>query len=101
MFGHLTQLGRRAGRGGLLQRLLVGLLGLLTGLALVPPAAGAEGPPAPAAEQQVLTWKAGNSVTEYLEAPETAVAGPATVVFDNSVEAGNTTGMPHTLTFDT
>ncbi|TWH26564.1 Ig-like protein group 3 [Isoptericola variabilis J7] len=57
-----------------------------------------------AAEQsaeQVLTWTANNSVTAYASAPATAVAGPATIVFDNSVTAGNTIGMSHTLTFDT
>ncbi|WDV57023.1 DUF1080 domain-containing protein [Streptomyces coeruleorubidus] len=55
---------------------------------------------APAAEQ-VLTWTAGNDIDKYLSAPKTAVAGTATIVFDNSVAAGNTTGMPHTLTFVT
>src|SRR5699024_10579798 len=41
------------------------------------------------------------SVTEYLSAPETAEAGTATIVFSNTREDGNTTGMSHTLTFDT
>ncbi len=80
-------------RRGTLRRIAVALLGALAGLALVPSAASAQ--------DQVLTWTSGNSVSEYLTAPETAVAGTATVIFDNSVEAGNTTGMPHTLTFDT
>jgi hypothetical protein len=53
------------------------------------------------AAEQVLTWTANNSVTEYSSAPATAVAGPATIVFDNSRAAGNTIGMSHTLTFDT
>ncbi|MGK5691762.1 OmpL47-type beta-barrel domain-containing protein [Streptomyces sp. URMC 128] len=55
---------------------------------------------APAAEQ-VLTWTAGNDIDKYLSAPKTAVAGSATIVFENSVATGNTTGMPHTLTFVT
>lgn len=55
---------------------------------------------APAAEQ-VLTWTAGNDIDKYLSAPQTAVAGQATIVFENSVATGNTTGMPHTLTFVT
>ncbi|WP_184590144.1 OmpL47-type beta-barrel domain-containing protein [Streptomyces violarus] len=55
---------------------------------------------APAAEQ-VLTWTAGNDIDKYLSAPKTAVAGTATIVFENSVATGNTTGMPHTLTFVT
>ncbi|MYV45315.1 hypothetical protein GT031_06785 [Streptomyces sp. SID2888] len=36
----------------------------------------------------------------YTSAPTTAVAGPATIVFENSAATGNTTGLPHTLTFD-
>ncbi|MDQ0752735.1 plastocyanin [Streptomyces africanus] len=55
---------------------------------------------APAAEQ-VLTWTAGNDIDKYLSAPKTAVAGSATIVFENSAATGNTTGMPHTLTFVT
>ncbi|MBV7694327.1 OmpL47-type beta-barrel domain-containing protein [Streptomyces sp. TRM70350] len=53
------------------------------------------------AAAQVLTWTAGNDIDKYLSAPTTAVAGPATIVFENSVATGNTTGMPHTLTFVT
>ncbi|PWI08483.1 glycosyl hydrolase [Streptomyces sp. NWU339] len=53
------------------------------------------------AADQVLTWTAGNDIDKYLSAPATAVAGPATIVFENSVATGNTTGMPHTLTFVT
>jgi plastocyanin len=49
---------------------------------------------------QVLTWTAGDDYTKYTSAPVTAVAGPATIVFENSAATGNTTGMPHTLTFD-
>ncbi|MFJ9198730.1 OmpL47-type beta-barrel domain-containing protein [Streptomyces flaveolus] len=53
------------------------------------------------AAEQVLTWTAGDDITKYASAPETAVAGPATIVFENSAATGNTTGMPHTLTFVT
>lgn len=53
------------------------------------------------AAAQVLTWTADDSITGYKSAPATAVAGPATIVFENSTATGNTTGMPHTLTFDT
>ncbi|TXS44908.1 OmpL47-type beta-barrel domain-containing protein [Streptomyces sp. t39] len=49
---------------------------------------------------QVLTWTAGDPIDRYLTFPTTAVAGPTTIVFENSTATGNTTGMPHTLTFD-
>ncbi|MEU0303959.1 family 16 glycoside hydrolase [Streptomyces sp. NPDC006175] len=52
-----------------------------------------------AAAGQVLTWTAGDPIDHYLSAPETAVAGAATIVFENSEATGNTTSMPHTLTF--
>jgi plastocyanin len=52
------------------------------------------------AAAQVLTWTAGDDITKYLTAPRTAVAGPTTLVFENSRATGNTMGMPHTLTFD-
>ncbi|MFF9070461.1 OmpL47-type beta-barrel domain-containing protein [Streptomyces sp. NPDC014891] len=52
------------------------------------------------AAAQVLTWKAGDPIDHYLEFPTTATAGPTTIVFENSTTTGNTTGMPHTLTFD-
>ncbi|MGW6205768.1 OmpL47-type beta-barrel domain-containing protein [Streptomyces sp. NPDC055089] len=55
--------------------------------------------PAAAAADQVLTWTAGNAIDHYLSAPKKAVAGKATIVFENSEATGNTTGMPHTLTF--
>lgn len=54
-----------------------------------------------AAATQVLTWTADDSINGYKSAPTTAVSGPATIVFENSTATGNTTGMPHTLTFDT
>ncbi|MEV3987954.1 family 16 glycoside hydrolase [Streptomyces sp. NPDC049837] len=53
-----------------------------------------------AAAEQVLTWTAGDPIDRYLTFPATAVAGPTTIVFENSTATGNTTGMPHTLTFD-
>ncbi|CAM5641702.1 glycosyl hydrolase [Streptomyces purpurascens] len=61
----------------------------------------ASGQPEAKAAEQVLTWTAGNDIDKYLSAPKTAVAGTATIVFENSVATGNTTGMPHTLTFVT
>ncbi|MFD3496786.1 OmpL47-type beta-barrel domain-containing protein [Streptomyces sp. NPDC058678] len=53
------------------------------------------------AAAQVLTWTAGNDIDKYTSAPATAVAGAATIVFENSAATGNTIGMPHTLTFVT
>ncbi|MFF3961616.1 OmpL47-type beta-barrel domain-containing protein [Streptomyces griseorubiginosus] len=53
------------------------------------------------AAAQTLTWTAGDDITKYASAPTTAVAGTATIVFENSAATGNTTGMPHTLTFVT
>ncbi|WP_327187808.1 OmpL47-type beta-barrel domain-containing protein [Streptomyces sp. NBC_01334] len=67
------------------------------GLQAAPTAAQSE----PAAAAQVLTWTAGDDITTYGSAPTTAVAGRATIVFENSVATGNTMGMPHTLTFAT
>ncbi|MEV0961551.1 family 16 glycoside hydrolase [Streptomyces sp. NPDC049910] len=52
------------------------------------------------AAAQTLVWTAGDPIDRYLSFPTTAVAGPATIVFENSRATGNTTGMPHTLTFD-
>ena len=77
--------------------LLAALLVVL-GLQALP----ATGQPQPrAAAAQVLTWTAGDDITKYVSAPVTAVAGTTTIVFENSAATGNTTGMPHTLTFDT
>ncbi|MCW2898008.1 MAG: hypothetical protein JWO67_273 [Streptosporangiaceae bacterium] len=53
------------------------------------------------AAAQVLTWTADDGMTAYKSVPTTATAGPATIVFENSAATGNTTGMTHTLTFDT
>ncbi|MEU4306349.1 OmpL47-type beta-barrel domain-containing protein [Streptomyces rochei] len=80
--------------------LLAGLL-MMLGLQATS-ASGQTGTEAKAtAADQILTWTAGNDITKYTSAPETAVAGPATIVFENSEATGNTTGMPHTLTFVT
>src|SRR4051794_8058466 len=54
-----------------------------------------------AAADQVLTWTADDNTTRYKSVPTTAVAGAATIIWENSAATGNTTGMPHTLTFDT
>ncbi|GAA2761589.1 DUF1080 domain-containing protein [Streptomyces paradoxus] len=76
--------------------LLAALL-MLLGVQALP----AAGQPGTEAADQVLTWTAGNDIDKYLSAPKTAVAGTATIVFENSAATGNTTGMPHTLTFVT
>ncbi|MEV0844667.1 family 16 glycoside hydrolase [Streptomyces sp. NPDC049954] len=78
---------------------LIASVGLLLGLTSTA-ALGQEPKEAAPKAAQVLNWTAGNDITHYLSAPETAVAGPATIVFENSEATGNTTGMPHTLTFD-
>jgi len=57
--------------------------------------------PARAAAAQVLTWTASDQITAYTSFPTQAVAGVTTIVWENSAATGNTTGMPHTLTFDT
>lgn len=79
------------------------LVGLLMMLGLQATAASGQPRASSGAEaaEQVLTWTAGDDITKYASAPETAVAGPATIVFENSAATGNTTGMPHTLTFVT
>jgi plastocyanin len=80
--------------------LLAGLL-LVLGLQATSASGQPAATPTAAAADQVLTWTAGDDITKYTSAPETAVAGPATIVFENSEATGNTTGMPHTLTFMT
>ncbi|MEV5613083.1 family 16 glycoside hydrolase [Streptomyces sp. NPDC052225] len=77
---------------------LLGALLMVVGLGALPTATAAPAPGAAAA--QVLTWTAGDDITKYASAPATAVAGQTTIVFENSAATGNTTGMPHTLTFD-
>lgn len=83
--------------------LTVSLAGL--GLAALPaaqaqPAGQVTAADEPRAADQVLTWTADNDLDSYESAPVEAVAGPATLVFENSEATGNTTGMAHTLTFD-
>ncbi|MFE4414813.1 OmpL47-type beta-barrel domain-containing protein, partial [Streptomyces sp. NPDC056821] len=80
---------------------LVALVAVFTAFSLAVPAAyAAASRGSEKAATQVLTWTAGDDYTKYASAPTTAVAGPATIVFENSAATGNTTGMPHTLTFD-
>jgi len=79
---------------------------VFTAFALAVPAAYAAvnrpaEPVATAAADQVLTWTAGDDYMKYTSAPATAVAGKATIVFESSAATGNTTGLTHTLTFDT
>ncbi|WP_433407528.1 OmpL47-type beta-barrel domain-containing protein [Saccharomonospora azurea] len=82
---------------------VAGVAASVVALWLVPAGALPGGGDAPrdAVQEQVLTWTAGDSMTEYVSAPATAKPGPATIVFENSEATGNTTGMSHTLTFDT
>ncbi|WP_197319108.1 OmpL47-type beta-barrel domain-containing protein [Saccharomonospora sp. NB11] len=82
---------------------VVGLAVAVVALWLVPAGAlpGGGDEPRAAAQEQVLTWTASNSMTAYASAPETAKPGPTTIVFETSEATGNTTGMSHTLTFDT
>ncbi|WCN84027.1 OmpL47-type beta-barrel domain-containing protein [Micromonospora sp. LH3U1] len=70
---------------------------LLTVIPLAPTPASA----APRVAEQVLTWTADDSITRYKSTPTSAVAGETTIIWENSAATGNTTGMPHTLTFDT
>ena len=83
------------------------LASVLLVIGLVPSTAmAAKRPAAPqgggdTAAAQTLTWTADDRVDEYASAPTTAVAGETEIVFENSEATGNTTNMPHTLTFDT
>lgn len=80
---------------------LLGSLMLVLGLTSTQAYGRSDNGKSPIAAAQVLNWTAGNSTTEYLTFPTTAVAGPATIVFTNNTSTGNTTSMPHTVTFDT
>ncbi|MCZ4515601.1 plastocyanin/azurin family copper-binding protein, partial [Streptomyces sp. ActVer] len=76
---------------------------MVLGLASTSASGQTDGAPADTtgtAAKQTLTWTAGNDITKYMSVTTTAVAGPTTIVFENSKATGNTTGMPHTLTFD-
>ncbi|WP_055497780.1 OmpL47-type beta-barrel domain-containing protein [Streptomyces albus] len=83
------------------------LAALLMVLGLTSATAWGKAGPAPSAREgaqaaeQVLTWTADDDMTKYASAPATAVAGKATIVFENSAATGNTSGMAHTLTFVT
>ncbi|MFC3505513.1 OmpL47-type beta-barrel domain-containing protein [Micromonospora krabiensis] len=78
------------------------LTAALAVLLLVPlSSASAPASAAPRAAAQVLTWTADDDITRYKSAPTQAVAGETTIIWENSAATGNTTGMPHTLTFDT
>ncbi|MEV0557128.1 MULTISPECIES: OmpL47-type beta-barrel domain-containing protein [Streptomyces] len=90
----------RRRRTGRLWTALVASLLMVLGLASTSASGQTDGAPAGAAAAQTLTWTAGDDITKYASAPTTAVAGPTTIVFENSKATGNTTGMPHTLTFD-
>ncbi|MFF8653332.1 OmpL47-type beta-barrel domain-containing protein [Streptomyces huasconensis] len=91
----------RTGRTVRKRRLCTALLAsLLMVLGLTSTAATARGDDTGMAAAQTLTWTADNDIDKYRSAPTTAVAGPTTIVFENSEATGNTTGMPHTLTFD-
>lgn len=76
------------------------LASLMMVLGLMSASASGRADPASTAAAQVLTWTAGDDITKYRSVPQTAVAGATTIVFENSAATGNTTGMPHTLTFD-
>ncbi|GGX00210.1 OmpL47-type beta-barrel domain-containing protein [Streptomyces chartreusis] len=80
---------------------LLAALMVVLGLQALPATGQPQPQPEAAAAAQVLTWTAGDDITKYGSAPTTAVAGATTIVFENSAATGNTTGMPHTLTFDT
>ncbi|MGY1439032.1 OmpL47-type beta-barrel domain-containing protein [Streptomyces reniochalinae] len=103
-------LGRRRDRRERARLLTAVLAALLMVLGLTSATAWGQGQASPAAARaddtpkaadQVLTWTADDDMTKYASAPATAVAGEATIVFENSAATGNTTGMSHTLTFVT
>jgi len=75
------------------------MLGVVASPSLASPPPSVPGPFF--APVQTLTWTANDSVTQYKSAPTTAVPGETTIVFENSEATGNTSGMTHTLTFDT
>lgn len=95
---HRPFLPRRLHRPARLWLALLGSFLMVLGLTSTAAYGGTAKPPAAAADQ-VLTWTAGDPIDRYLSAPKTAVAGKATIVFENSEATGNSTGMPHTLTF--
>ncbi|WP_328864635.1 OmpL47-type beta-barrel domain-containing protein [Streptomyces sp. NBC_00304] len=90
---------RRRSRPARLWLALLGSFLMVLGLTSTAAYGRTTAPAGAAAADQVLTWTAGNPIDHYLSAPKTAVAGKATIVFENSEGTGNTSGMPHTLTF--
>ncbi|MFD7714894.1 OmpL47-type beta-barrel domain-containing protein [Streptomyces sp. NPDC059814] len=90
---------RRRSRPARLWLALLGSFLMVLGLTSTAAYGRTVAPAGAAAADQVLTWTAGNPIDRYLSAPKTAVAGKATIVFENSEGTGNTSGMPHTLTF--
>ncbi|MFF5056493.1 OmpL47-type beta-barrel domain-containing protein [Micromonospora sp. NPDC000663] len=82
----------------MIRRLTAALSALLL---TVTPFAATPASAAPIVADQVLTWTADDDTTRYKSVPTQAVAGPTTIIWENSAATGNTTGMPHTLTFDT
>ncbi|MHC3814368.1 OmpL47-type beta-barrel domain-containing protein [Streptomyces sp. DT9] len=90
---------RRRSRPARLWLALLGSFLMVLGLTSTAAYGRTTAPAGEAAADQVLTWTAGNPIDHYLSAPKTAVAGKATIVFENSEGTGNTSGMPHTLTF--
>ncbi|ROQ59814.1 uncharacterized protein DUF1080 [Streptomyces sp. 840.1] len=90
---------RRRSRPARLWLALLGSFLMVLGLTSTAAYGRTVAPAGAAAADQVLTWTAGNPIDHYLSAPKTAVAGKATIVFENSEGTGNTSGMPHTLTF--
>ncbi|TNH27869.1 copper-binding protein [Micromonospora orduensis] len=82
----------------MIRRLTAALSALLL---TVIPLAATPASAAPIVADQVLTWTADDDTTRYKSVPTQAVAGPTTIIWENSAATGNTTGMPHTLTFDT
>ncbi|MEK8145769.1 hypothetical protein NKH18_44535 [Streptomyces sp. M10(2022)] len=95
---HRSILARRRYRPAWLWLALLGSLLMVLGLTSTA-AYGRDDDRNAVAADQVLNWTAGDPIDRYLTVPETAVAGPATLVFENSEATGNTTSMPHTLTF--
>ncbi|MFC9842027.1 OmpL47-type beta-barrel domain-containing protein [Streptomyces sp. NPDC060223] len=92
--------GRRRRTERLWTALLASLL-MVLGLTSTSAFGRTDDAPPDTAAAQTLTWTAGDDITKYNSAPTTAVAGATTIVFENSEATGNTTGMPHTLTFVT
>ncbi|WP_143230810.1 OmpL47-type beta-barrel domain-containing protein [Actinosynnema sp. ALI-1.44] len=86
------------------RRLIAGVAGALmvTSIAMAIPASAVPTPasaPVQAQAQQVLRWTASQATDQYTSFPTTAVAGKATIQFENS-KATQSIDMTHTLTFD-